>query len=58
MKYSDGSIFEGSWKSDERWVGRMIMPNGFVYMGHFVHSLDHSHNEDNKLGGSMMNGRL
>ena len=58
MTYSDGSVFEGSFKNNERWIGRMTLANGLTYMGHFINSLDHNHADDNKLGGSIMNGRL
>lgn len=35
MIWSDGSIFEGIWKNDVRHHGRMIMANGFIYIGGF-----------------------
>jgi hypothetical protein len=35
MIWSDGSVFDGIWLNDERHKGRMVMSNGFVYIGTF-----------------------
>lgn len=36
MVWQDGTSFEGIWKNDSRYKGRMIMDNGCVYIGRFV----------------------
>ena len=36
MVWADGSVFEGVWLNDERFKGRMIMNNGFIYKGSFL----------------------
>ena len=36
MVWRDGSVYEGKWKKDLRDKGRMIMANGWVYIGQFV----------------------
>jgi len=45
MVWSDGSCFEGEWKNDERVHGRMIMNNGCIYIGGFLHDKFHGPNE-------------
>lgn len=45
MIWADGSCFEGEWKNDERFYGKMIMNNGCVYIGHFLNDKFHGHNE-------------
>jgi len=41
MVWDDGTIFEGTWKNDERSYGRLIMNNGCVYTGHFKNDKIH-----------------
>lgn len=36
MVWADGSVFEGIWHNDERFKGRMVMSNGFIYKGSFI----------------------
>ena len=45
MVWGDGSVFEGTWRNDERHFGRMIMANSFVYQGHFLNDKFHGENE-------------
>ena len=35
MVWDDGTVFEGVWRNDQRLFGRLIMNNGFTYIGHF-----------------------
>ena len=42
MTWSDGSIFKGVWRGDQRLKGEMNFPNGECYKGSF---------EDDKLHG-------
>jgi hypothetical protein len=45
MVWADGSNFEGEWRNDERYHGKMIMANNFVYIGHFQNDKFHGENE-------------
>jgi len=47
MIWSDGSVFEGQWVKDQRFSGRMIMSNGWVYIGKFKN--DKFNDENGKL---------
>ena len=35
MKWQDGSEFEGEWRLDQRFKGRMTMSDGTIYEGGF-----------------------
>ena len=45
MIWADGSRFDGIWQNDKRVNGRMIMVNGYVYIGKFKNDLFHGPNE-------------
>lgn len=39
MSWTDGSMFEGTWKGDERHYGTMIMIDQSMYKGYFKNEL-------------------
>ena len=47
MVWADGSVFDGIWLNDERFKGRMVMSNGFIYKGSFLN--DQFHGDDGEL---------
>lgn len=44
MIWADGTVFEGQWKNDLRDHGRLVMNNGFVYIGRFKRDKFHDQN--------------
>ena len=45
MVWSDGSVFDGMFKDDERYFGTMVMDHNIVYKGHFENDKFHGPNE-------------
>jgi hypothetical protein len=44
MIWGDGTCFDGMWENDERAEGRLVMSNGWVYIGKFKNDKPHDMN--------------